>query len=87
MAFIETVDVAAATGMLARIYDAAKGRAGQVYNILRVQSRQPAVLRASMRLYLRVMKAPSEPLTGAQREMIATAVSRANGCRTCHRRR
>lgn len=80
MAFIELVDPEAATGTLKRIYDAAVQRAGKVFGILRVQSRQPAVLDASIRLYVRVMKADGEPLSRAQREMIATAVSRANAC-------
>ena len=80
MAFIETIGIEAATGLLARIYDAARARASRVYNIVSLQSQQPEVLQASMQLYLRVMKAPHEPLSLAQREMIATAVSAANRC-------
>ena len=80
MPWIETIAEAAATGMLSRIYDAARKRAGKVFNIVSVQSQQPAVLRASMELYTRVMHGASEPLTRVQREMIATAVSRASRC-------
>ena len=70
----------AATGLLRRIYDAAVERAGRVYRVIEVQSLQPQVLRASTQLYTRVMQAADEPLTRAQREMIAVAVSRANAC-------
>ncbi|MEM6990731.1 MAG: carboxymuconolactone decarboxylase family protein [Myxococcota bacterium] len=80
MAWIETISRAAATGVLARVYESAVSRAGKIYNIVSLQSQQPDVLRASMQLYARLMEADAEPLSRAQREMIATAVSRANGC-------
>ncbi len=80
MAWIETISRAAAGSTLARIYDSAVARAGRVFNVVRIQSQQPEILRASMQLYTRIMHAPDEPLTRAQREMIATAVSRANRC-------
>ena len=80
MPWIETIGEAAAKGLLSRIYEAARKRAGKVFNIVSVQSQQPAVLRASMELYTRIMLAEDEPLTRAQREMIATAVSRATRC-------
>lgn len=80
MPWIETIGEAAAKGLLSRIYEAARKRAGKVFNIVSVQSQQPAVLRASLELYTRIMHAEDEPLTRAQREMIATAVSRANRC-------
>lgn len=79
MAWIETVPPEKARGVLASVYDAAVERAGQVFNILRIQSLNPPVLRASMALYQEVMLADS-PLSRAQREMIATVVSRTNDC-------
>ena len=58
---------------------AAVERAGRVFGIVRTMSVQPAVLDASIGLYGAIMKAPGE-LTLAQREMLATVVSRANDC-------
>jgi alkylhydroperoxidase family enzyme len=79
MAWIESVALDEAQGPLASIYRAAVDRAGQVFNILRVQSLNPPVLRAGISLYREAMFGDS-PLSRAQREMIATAVSRANDC-------
>ena len=80
MAWIRTVDPAAARGLLRRVYDAAIRRAGRVYNILRIQSLRPCALRASTQLYVEVMRSADSGLSRAQREMIATAVSQLNGC-------
>lgn len=80
MAWIETVDPARAEGLLKRLYDEAVRRAGKVFNVIRLQSPRPRTLRASTALYMEVMHSPDSPLSRAQREMIATAVSRANGC-------
>lgn len=79
MAWIRTVAPDEASGQLRRLYEAAVRRAGKVFNVIRVQSPRPLVLRASTRLYMEVMFGESG-LTRAQREMIATAVSRANDC-------
>jgi alkylhydroperoxidase family enzyme len=79
MAYIDTVDPAAATGDLKREYDAAVKRARKIYNIVRIMSLRPAHLRASMNLYVALMHGPGE-LTRAQREMLAVVVSRANDC-------
>ncbi len=80
MAWIKTVEPEAAEGLLKRLYATAIKRAGKVYNVIRLQSPRPKVLRASTQLYLEVMHSPDSPLSRAQREMIATAVSRANSC-------
>ena len=80
MAWIETTSPDEATGLLKRLYDAALQRAGRVYNVIRLQSRRPNVLRASTQLYREVMHSADSPLSRAQREMIATVVSRANAC-------
>ncbi len=80
MAWIETVEPSAATGLLRRLYDQALKRAGKVFNVIRLQSPRPRVLRASTQLYVEVMQSLESPLSRAQREMIATAVSRANDC-------
>ena len=80
MAWIRTISPGEATGLLKQLYGAALKRAGKVYNIIRLQSPRPHVLRASTRLYSEVMLSPDNGLSRAQREMIATAVSRANAC-------
>ena len=79
MAHIRLVADEEAEGQLARSFAQARGRAGRVYNIVRTMSPSPAILEGSMALYLAAMKGPS-PLSRAQREMLATVVSRANDC-------
>ena len=80
MAWIATVDPSQATGRLKSLYQAAVKRAGRVFNIVRVQSLRPGVLRASTQLYLEVMHSDESGLSRAQREMIAVVVSRTNEC-------
>ena len=80
VAWIKTVAPEEAEGLLRRIYSAAMKRAGRIYNIIRIQSIRPRVLRCSTNLYLEVMHCEDSGLSRAQREMIATAVSRVNGC-------
>ena len=80
MAWIRTVAPGEATGLLKRLYDEAIARAGKVFNVLRIQSLRPEVLRAGIALYQEMMLSPRSPLSRARREMIAVAVSRANGC-------
>jgi alkylhydroperoxidase family enzyme len=79
MAWIRTISDAEATGSLKRQYEAAIRRAGKVFNIVRIMGLNAETLRASMGLYLTAMMGES-PLTRAQREMLATVVSRTNGC-------
>jgi alkylhydroperoxidase family enzyme len=79
MAYIKTIPEADAEGRLKEIYDAAVQRAGKVYNILRIQSMNPATLHGSMALYQATTLAAS-PVPRALREMIATVVSRTNAC-------
>ena len=80
MAWIKTVAPGAAEGLLKRQYDKAIKRAGKVFKVIRLQSPRPEVLRASTNLYVEVMQSPKSPLTRAQRELIATVVSRTNEC-------
>jgi uncharacterized peroxidase-related enzyme len=81
MAWIQTIAPEDAEGLLARLYKAAVARAGKVFNVIRCQSLRPETLRCSTQLYKEVMFSPQSPLSRAQREMIATAVSRINHCR------
>ena len=80
MPWIKTIAPADAMGLLKRQYDAAIKRAGKIFNIVSIQSLRPKVLRSSIQLYAEVMRSPESGLSRAQREMIATAVSRANSC-------
>ncbi len=80
MAWIETVDPAAAEGRIRKIYDAAIGRAGRVYGIVRLMSIDPSILQASMALYSAVTTAKDSPLPRWFRELVAVEVSKANDC-------
>ncbi len=79
VAYLPLIPPEDATGELEAVYDQAKRRAGRVYNILKVMSRGPHALRASMDLYLAIMHGPSA-LSRAQREMLAVVVSAVNQC-------
>jgi alkylhydroperoxidase family enzyme len=79
MSFIKLIEEAGAAGRLGRVYEAARKRAGRVFNILKIQSQSPEALDLGMQLYVAVMKGDS-PLSRAQREMLAVVVSRANEC-------
>lgn len=79
MSWIRTVREEEAEGQLAESYEAARRRAGRVYNIVKAMSLAPAVLDASMALYQRIMFGPGG-LTRRQREMLAVVTSRANDC-------
>ena len=68
-----------ADGVLKEEYDAAVGRAGKVFNIVRSMSLRPEVLHASMELYKAIMLGPSG-LTRQERELLATVVSATNEC-------
>ena len=79
MAWIRTIPENEASGELKRQYDEAIRRAGKLYQIVKLQSIRPDVMRTFMNLYLQLMHGPSG-LTRAEREMVATVVSRVNHC-------
>lgn len=62
-----------------RELDAARQRAGRVWNIVRVMTPNPPALRASMQFYAALMHGPS-PLARWRRELLAVVTSRRNGC-------
>ena len=80
MSFIRTIAPEQATGLLRRLYDEAVARSGKVFGVLRIQSLRPEVLERSVALYEELMLSPRGRLSRAQREAIATAVSRVNAC-------
>jgi alkylhydroperoxidase family enzyme len=79
MPFIKTTSDDDATGLLARIFEAARQRAGKVFNILRIMSPSPKTLQASMGLYTATMFGESE-LSRSLRELLAVVVSATNEC-------
>lgn len=79
MPHLKLIEEGEATGALRREYDAALGRAGKVFNIVKAMSLNAQTLRASMDLYRAVMFGRSE-LSRAERELLAVVVSRANDC-------
>lgn len=60
MPFIRQVSDEEATGDCRRELEATRQRAGRVWNIVRIMTPNPAVLRASMQLYQAVMYGPSQ---------------------------
>lgn len=80
MAWIKTIASEDAEGLLRRLYDAALKRTGKIFNVIRLQSLRPQVLRASTQLYTELMHGRESGLTRVEREMIATVVSHSNAC-------
>ena len=76
---IETVPEDEAKGLLKNQYDSAVKRAGRIWNIVSLMSRNPGTMKASMDFYLALMHGPSA-LSRAQREMLAVVVSARNQC-------
>ena len=79
MAHLRLIDVDEATGLLKEEYDAAIGRAGKVFNIVKSMSLRPGVLKRSMELYKEIMFGPCG-LSRQERELLAAVVSRQNDC-------
>jgi uncharacterized peroxidase-related enzyme len=79
VAHLRLTEVDEATGQLREEYDAAIGRAGKVFNIVKAMSLRPSVLRRSMELYKGIMFG-SSGLSRQERELLATVVSRENDC-------
>jgi alkylhydroperoxidase family enzyme len=77
--FLRLIDEDEAGGELKREYDAALGRTGKVFNIVKAMSLRPGVLGRSMDLYREIMFGRSE-LTRAERELLAVVVSVDNDC-------
>ncbi len=82
MSWIETIHESVAEGELANVYDSIAESRGKVSNIMRIQSLNPAAMRAHMDLYLSVMYKRSG-VSRADRELIAAVVSVANHCPYC----
>ena len=79
VAHLRLIEPDDASGLLAEEYDAAVGRAGKVFNIVKSMSLRPGVLRRSMEMYKAIMFGPSA-LSRQERELLATVVSAVNEC-------
>lgn len=79
MAWIKQIDFEEATGLLRKEYEKAIARAGRIWNIVRIMSLNPRVMKASMEHYGALMHGES-PLSRVQREMLATVVAATVGC-------
>lgn len=79
MSWIRTVPEEQATGLLAQIYDETRAKCGRVINLARVQSLRPETMAIGRQLYRHLMDGPGG-LTRLQRVLIATVVSKLNGC-------
>jgi len=79
MAWIRTISESEATGDLERQYRAGVKRAGKVFQIVKIHSLRPDIMRTFMELYVKLMHGASG-LTRVEREMVATAVSKVNEC-------
>ena len=79
MPYIHQFSDEEATGPVREELDAARRRAGRVWNVVRIMTPNAAVLRASMQMYRAVMFGDS-PLSRHQRELLAVVVSKANRC-------
>ncbi len=82
MARIKIIPYGEATGRLKEIYDGLIDKRGKLADIHQIQSLRPESIVKHMELYMEIMFTRSE-LSRAQREMIAVAVSVANGCNYC----
>lgn len=80
MPYIRVVSDEEAQGAVKRELDRARQRAGRVWNIVRIMTPNAQALRTCMDFYTALMFGAS-PLSRAQREMLATVVSKANHCR------
>jgi alkylhydroperoxidase family enzyme len=79
MPYIRLIEPDDATGLLKAEYDAAIGRAGKVFNIVKAMSLRPGVLKRSMEMYKAIMFGTSG-LTRQERELLATVTSAQNDC-------
>lgn len=82
MAWIRVVDTDEAEGDLKAAYERIAKRRGKVANVVKVASLLPDVMEANLDYYMALMYGRNA-LPRPKREMIATEVSRLNGCDYC----
>ncbi len=79
MAWVKMVSDEAATGKLRELYQRVRERAGKVPNIAKLQSLRPKTTAYGFDLYCQIMDDPTG-ITKRERVLIATVVSKVNGC-------
>ena len=79
MAWVQVISESASTPPLAEFYHRTEARAGKLPNIARVQSLRPATATRGFELYCHIMDDPTG-LSRRDRVLIATVVSKVNGC-------
>lgn len=82
MAYIQTICETDARGELADLYKRVGNPDGTVDNVMKIHALNPDSMRTHFEMYASAMHKPS-PLSKAEREMVATEVSRLNGCDYC----
>lgn len=79
MSWISTVPEEEAGGLLETTYDETRKKLGHVINLVKAQSLRPETMAIGRQLYRHLMDGPGE-LSRLQRVLIATVVSKINGC-------
>ncbi|MBI2384632.1 MAG: peroxidase-related enzyme [Elusimicrobia bacterium] len=81
-AWIRVIEPEEAEGELKAVYEATVGKRGALAAVHKIHGLHPETLTAHMALYMELLFGQS-PLTRREREAIAVAVSRTNGCPYC----
>jgi len=79
MAWVQMIPVDSAAGKLKEMYQRVRKRAGVVSNISKVQSLRPNTMERGFDLYCQIMDDPTG-ISKRERVLIATVVSKVNGC-------
>jgi alkylhydroperoxidase family enzyme len=79
MSWIKTVPEDEADGLLSDLYDASTAKFGNVINLVKIQSLSPETVSIGKQLYTHLMT-KAGGLSRLQRVLIATVVSKINGC-------
>ncbi len=79
MAWVQMVTGETASGKLQELYRRVRERAGIVPNIAQVQSLRPKTTELGFGLYCQIMDDPTG-ISKRERVLIATVVSKVNGC-------
>jgi alkylhydroperoxidase family enzyme len=79
VAWVQTINPEVATGRLREVYDRIRQRKGNVPNIARLQSLRPETMNLGFSLYCQLMDDPTG-ISRRERALIATVVSKTNGC-------
>jgi uncharacterized peroxidase-related enzyme len=79
MAWVQTVPSEAVSGELREMYQRIRDRAGFVPNIAKLQSLRPKTMQRGFDVYCQIMDDPTG-ISKRERVLIATVVSKVNGC-------